>query len=119
LGKEFDGHFAERAEKVGFVVDPSSLEASQQRGITDRNRKTFKSMVAKSLDTSTCSSWSERRELVDLTYKTNRLLIRVGFLQIQWVMGYNPRITGGLMRDRAQDNARTDKIRIGDEGVRR
>ena len=120
LGKEFDGHFSERAETDGSVLDPGSLEAPQQRGITERNGKTFKSILAKAIDTYSCSSWSEWRELVDVTCMTkNRLLMRGGFSPIQRVIGYSPKLPGGIMSDGAKDLPTVDKLRIGDEGVRR
>eukprot|EP00435_Cladocopium_sp_Y103_P030428 s3080_g7.t1 len=56
MGREFEGSFALRAESDGTFVDPSSLESPYQRGITERAGKTFKLMLAKTMESYHCQS---------------------------------------------------------------
>ena len=103
LGKEFLGAFELGAEYDATVVEPSALEMPTQRGITERAGRTFKEVLRKAMLYHACSTEGEWQELVDITNMTcNRLMNKSGFSPIRFspiqrVLGYNPRIPGGLM----------------------
>eukprot|EP00435_Cladocopium_sp_Y103_P050254 s2395_g15.t1 len=118
LGREFEGVFALRAETDGSYIDPSSVESPYQRGITERAGKTFKVMLSKAMQTYECQNRAEWRELVDIVnYQKNRLLMRNGYSPIQRVIGYSPRLPGGMMSGDAANRSVHDKERLGDRGV--
>eukprot|EP00435_Cladocopium_sp_Y103_P035126 s1424_g9.t1 len=118
LGREFEGSFIVRAETDGSFVDPSSVESPYQRGITERNGKTFKLMLSKALEQYDCKDFADWRELVDtVNYQKNRLLMRNGYSPIQRVIGFTPKLPGGIMSGDASNRAFPDKVRLGDEGV--
>ena len=117
-GREFEGSFALRAESDGSFVDVSSVESPYQRGITERNGKTFKLMLSKALENHPCESEEEWKELVDtVAMQKNRLLMKNGFSPIQRVIGYTPRLPGGLLSQDAANRALPDQLRLGDPGV--
>ena len=98
MGKEFRSDFLRQAEQDGTYVDPAAVEAPHQRGITERHGKTFKFMLMKAMDTFNCESMEEWRELVDITTMTkNRMMYHNGFSPIQRVIGFAPKIPGGLL----------------------
>lgn len=98
MGKEFRSDFLRQAEQDGTYVDPAAVEAPHQRGITERHGKTFKFMLMKSMDTFNCESMEEWRELVDITTMTkNRMMYHNGYSPIQRVIGFAPKIPGGLL----------------------
>ena len=118
LGREFEGSFALRAESDGTFVDPSSLESPYQRGITERAGKTFKLMLARAMETYVCHDMKEWEELVDIvTMQKNRLLMQNGFSPIQRVIGFNPKIPGGLLSGDAANRSYSEHVRLGDQGV--
>ena len=118
LGREFEGVFAARAETDGTFIDPSSIESPYQRGITERAGKTFKLMLAKTMETYECTSEQEWMELVDVVnFQKNRLLMKNGYSPIQRVVGYSPKIPGGLLSGDAANRAFSDKVILGDAGV--
>ena len=120
LGREFEGIFAVRAETDGSYIDPSSVESPYQRGITERAGKTFKLMLAKTMETYDCKNEQEWLELVDVVnFQKNRLLMKNGFSPIQRVIGYNPKLPGGLLTGDAANRAFADKTKLGDLGVTR
>ena len=120
MGKEFKGAFAQAAESDGTYVDPSAVEAPHQRGITERHGKTFKFMLMKAMDTYNCDDVKEWEELVDITTMTkNRMLQHNGFSPAQRVLGFNPKIPGGLLSDDGGNRALPDKVRQGDFTVER
>ena len=109
-----------RAETDGTFVDPSSVESPYQRGMTERAGKTFKMMLSKAMETYVCSSEMEWRELVDVVnMQKNRLLLKSGYSPIQRVIGYAPRIPGGLLTGGADNRSQPEHVRIGDEGARK
>ena len=115
LGTEFRAHFAEQAERDGSEVVPGSLEAPTQRGLTERAGGIFKDILYKTMATYTCTTLAEWKELVDVTRMTrNRLLLRAGYSPIQRVLGYTPRLPGGLLSGGEHDVAAADLQRIGD-----
>ena len=98
LGKEFLGAFELGAEYDATMVEPSSLEMPTQRGITERAGRTFKEVLRKAMLYHACSTEPEWQELVDITNMTcNRLANKSGYSPMQRVLGYNPRVPGGLM----------------------
>ena len=118
LGREFEGSFALRAETDGSFIDPSSVESPFQRGITERNGKTFKLMLSKAMEQHVCRDQREWEELVDIVvFQKNRLLMRNGFSPIQRVIGFTPKIPGGLLSGDAGNRSFPDKVKLGDEGV--
>ncbi|CAL1148194.1 unnamed protein product [Cladocopium goreaui] len=118
LGREFEGVFALRAETDGTYIDPSSVESPYQRGITERAGKTFKLMLSKAMQTYDCRDRAEWRELVAIVnYQKNRLLMRNGYSPIQRVIGFSPKLPGGMMSGDAANRSISDKERLGDLGV--
>ena len=115
LGTEFRAHFEEQAERDGSEVVPGSLEAPTQRGLTERAGGISKDILYKTMATYTCTTLAEWKELVDVTRMTrNRLLLRAGYSPIQRVLGYTPRLPGGLLSGGEHDVAAADLQRIGD-----
>ena len=119
-GSEFKGSFKARTAQEGTRMDPSSLEAPTQRGLAERHGKTFKIMLEKTMADYNCSSYAEWVELVDTTMMTkNRLASRGGFSPVQRVLGFLPRLPGGLLSG-GQDDAEAGTVpRLGDAGIRR
>ena len=118
LGKEFQADFVRCAEADGSEVDPASLEMPQQRGLTERAGGIFKTILYKAMETYSCDSWDEWRQLVDITcFAKKRLLMRSGYSPIQRVIGYSPRLPGGLLSDGEQDLSTASLAGIGDIGV--
>ena len=98
LGKEFRGAFTSGVEADSTWLDPSSLEMPTQRSITERAGQAFKTIVEKAMTHYVCQTDEEWKELIDVTNMTcNRLINKSGFSPIQRVLGYNPRVSGGLM----------------------
>ena len=111
LGREFEGSFALRAETDGAFLDPSSVEPPYQRGITERAGKSFKLMLSKALESHPCETDQEWRELVDIVnMQKNRLLVKNGFSPIQRVIGYSPKLPGGMLTGDAANRSFPDKI---------
>ncbi|CAE7232206.1 RE1 [Symbiodinium sp. CCMP2456] len=119
-GGEFKGTFRTRTAQEGTRMDPSSLESPFQRGLAERHGKTFKAMLEKVMQDYNCSSVSDWQELVDTTsMMKNRLASRGGFSPVQRVLGYLPRLPGGLLSG-GQDDAEAGKEPIlGDGGLQR
>jgi len=98
LGREFLGAFELGAEHDATIFEPSSLEMPSQRGITERAGKNFKEVFSRTLMQYTCQTEEEWELLLDIANMTcNRLVNKSGFSPIQRVLGYSPRIPGGVM----------------------
>ncbi|CAE7928011.1 RE1, partial [Symbiodinium necroappetens] len=98
MGSEFKAEFKKQIEADGSETIPGALEASTQRGLTERAGGVYKDILYKAVMTYTCSNLEEWKELVDTTCMTrNRLLLRAGYSPIQRVIGYTPRLPGGLL----------------------
>ena len=81
-----------------------------QRSITERAGKAFKEVFGKALTHHTCQTDEEWRELLDITNMTcNRLINKSGYSPIQRVLGYNPRVPGGIMTGGYNDWATTSR----------
>ena len=118
LGTEFRAEFRRQAEQDGSEVALSSVEAPTQRGLTERAGGIFKNILYKSLMDYSCQSREEWLELVDVACMVrNRLLLRAGYSPIQRVIGYSPRLPGGLLSGGDHDHMAADLIRIGDQGA--
>ena len=110
LGKEFRGAFASGLEADSTWMDPGSLEMPTQRSITERAGQAFKAVFGKALTHHVCQTDDEWRELLDVTNMTcNRLINKSGFSPIQRVLGYNPRVPGGIMTGGYNDWATTSR----------
>ena len=97
LGPEYKAQFRKQAEQDGSEVIPSSVEAPYQRGLTERAGGIYKNILYKAMQDYQCQNEMEWRELVDTACMTrNRLLLRAGYSPIQRVLGYSPRLPGGL-----------------------
>ena len=108
-GGEFKGSFKQRLSDDGTHLEVSSLESPFQRGTVERHGKTFKAINH--------ATW---RELVDTTVMIkNRLAARGGFSPVQRVLGYLPRLPGGLMTDEGANSPDAGDLDPGDEGVAR
>ena len=118
LGTEFCAEFRRQAEQDGSEVALSSVEAPTQRGLTERAGGVFKNILYKSMMDYSCQSREEWLELVDVACMVrNRLLLRAGYSPIQRVIGYSPRLPGGLLSGGDHDHMAADLIRIGDQGA--
>ncbi|CAE7602014.1 GIP [Symbiodinium sp. CCMP2456] len=119
-GGEFKGSFRTRTIQEGTRLEPSSLESPFQRGLAERHGKTFKVILEKIMADYCFSNLAEWHELVDTAaMMKNRLASRGGFSPVQRVIGYLPRLPGGLLSE-GQDDAETSKPnRLGDGGLAR
>ena len=119
-GGEFKGVFKTKAGLEGTHVEPSSLESPFQRGVAERHGKTFKTILEKAMVEYTCQNHDDWLELVDVSIMMkNRLVSRGGFSPVQRVLGYLPRIPGGLMAEGHGDLEWHEEVRFGDNGVLR
>eukprot|EP00435_Cladocopium_sp_Y103_P060880 s1403_g22.t1 len=118
LGKEFQGAFVFGAEVDSTYYEPSSLEMPTQRSITERAGKTFKEIFSRTLEHYTCTDDDEWHHLVDITMMTcNRLMNKSGYSPIQRVLGYTPRVPGGLVSGGGDDLATLGQITGGDLAI--
>lgn len=106
LGKEFQGAFEAGAELDSTYIEPGALEMPTQRSITERAGKTFKEVFSRTCVHHERGDHDEWLQLVDVTNMTcNRLLNKSGYSPIQRVLGYSPRIPGGMLSGGSQDLA--------------
>ena len=120
MGREFKTDFLRQAAEDGSYVDPAAVEAPHQRGITERHGKTFKFMLLKAMDTYNCQSTEDWEALVDVTTMTkNRMLQTNGYSPIQRVLGFSPRLPGGLLSGDDGNRDRPTMARLGDLSVER
>ena len=106
LGKEFQGAFEFGAEMDSTFIEPGALEMPTQRSITERAGKSFKEVFSRACVHHECGDHDEWLQLVDITNMTcNRLLNKSGYSPIQRVLGYSPRIPGGMLSGGGQDLA--------------
>ncbi len=120
MGKEFKTDFLHQATADGSYVEPAAVEAPHQRGITERHGKTFKFMLMKAMDTYSCQTTEEWESLVDVTTMTkNRMLQTNGYSPIQRVLGFSPRLPGGLLSGDDGNRARPTLARLGDLSIER
>ena len=120
LGREFKGAFLQRAATDGSCVDPAAVEAPYQRAITERHGKTIKYMLMRAMDQYGCDSDEDWEELVDaVCMMKNRLMFKNGYSPIQRVLGYNPRLPGGILTGDADNEVRRVECQLGDKGVER
>ncbi|CAE7259161.1 RE1, partial [Symbiodinium sp. CCMP2456] len=118
LGSEFKAEFKRQIEADGSETVPGALEAPTQRGLTERAGGVFKDILYKAMMTYKCNSTEEWRELVDVACMTrNRLLLRAGYSPIQRVIGYSPRLPGGLLTGTEMDQGVASLRQAGDVGV--
>ena len=107
-------------DKLRLTVVPSSLEAPTQRGLTERAGGIYKNILYKAMQDYQCGSREEWLELVDIAVMTrNRLLMRAGYSPIQRVIGYSPRLPGGLLSDGERDHMSASLVKAGDEQATR
>ena len=120
LGGEFKAEFRKQAEADGSEIVPGTLETPTQRGLTERAGGIFKDILYKAMATYGCEDLREWKELVDVTCMTrNRLLLRAGYSPIQRVIGYSPRIPGGLLQGGDQDEMVAELQHVGDTDANR
>ena len=106
LGKEFQGAFELGAEMDSTYIEPGALEMPTQRSITERAGKTFKEVFSRACVHYECTTHEEWLQLVDTANMTcNRLLNKSGYSPIQRVLGYSPRIPGGMLSGGGGDMA--------------
>ena len=117
-GTEFKGSFKRRVTSEGTNYDMSSLESPFQRGITERHGKTFKIMLDKMLVEHQCEDMKQWTRMVNAAIMTkNRLANRGGFSPAQRVLGFQPRIPGGLMTSESYDFEANSPATMGDKQV--
>ena len=115
LGKEFRGAFEYGAEIDTTYIEPGALETPTQRSITERAGKTYKMVLSKALEHYVCQSNEEWEELVDITSMVcNRLINKSGYSPIQRVLGYCPRVPGGLLTGGFNDLTTVSRLHGGD-----
>ena len=115
LGKEFQGAFQLGAEVDSTFIDPGALETPTQRSITERAGKHFKEVLSKAMMDYSCQTESEWQNLVDITAMVcNRLINKSGYSPIQRVLGYTPRVPGGLQTGGYNDWATVEHLHAGD-----
>ena len=115
LGKEFCGDFQLGAEGDSTYIEPSALETPTQRSITERAGKHFKEVLSKAMMDYACQSEVEWQNLVDITTMVcNRLINKSGYSPIQRVLGYTPRVPGGLQTGGYNDWSTVERLRAGD-----
>ena len=120
LGREFIGAFEIGAELDSTVIEPSSLEMPTQRSITERAGKSFKEVFSRALMHHAVQSEQDWLDLVDITsMTTNRLMNKSGYSPIQRVLGYTPRLPGGLLTGGANDLSSVSRFLIGDEQMQK
>ena len=117
-GGEFKGSFRHRTAQEGTRMDPSSLESPFQRGLAERHGRTFKVLLEKAMADYNCATLAEWHELVDnAVMMKNRLASRGGYSPVQRVMGYLPRLPGGLLSEGHDDAEAGKELRLGDGGI--
>ena len=120
LGREFQGAFEIGAEMDATYIEPSALEMPTQRSITERAGKQFKEVLLKAMMQYACQNEAEWMELIDITMMTcNRLANKSGYSPIQRVLGYTPRIPGGLMTGGGNDLSALSSMSGGDVQIQR
>ena len=118
LGREFKGIFMQKASEDGSCVDPSAVEAPYQRAITERHGKTIKFMLLKAMDQYNCKDEKEWEVLLDMVcMMKNRLMHKNGYSPVQRVLGYSPRIPGGILTEDSGNETIATKLRMGDLGA--
>ena len=106
LGREFLGAFEMGAEHDATIFEPSALEMPTQRGITERAGKSYKEVLSKAMMHYTCQTEEDWNLLVDVAnMMCNRLINKSGYSPVQRVLGFNPRIPGGLLTGGANDHS--------------
>ena len=108
LGKEFCSAFQDGAELDETIVEPGALEMPTQRSTTEIPGKTFKEFLIKSMETYAVQNDTEWRGLVDIVNVTvNPRVNNSGFPPAQRLLGYTPKIPGGLqfLTNEEQKNA--------------
>jgi hypothetical protein len=119
LGREFKGVFEIGAEQDSTFIEPSSLEMPTQRSITERAGRSFKEVLTRTVMQVACNTYEEWLNVVDIVNMTcNRLMNKSGYSPIQRVLGFSPRIPGGLMTGGGNDLA-TASRRGGDLQIQR
>ena len=114
LGREFKGAFELGAELDSTILEPSALEMPSQRGITERAGKNFKEVFSRTLMGHACQDDNEWKLLVDVACMTvNRLMNKSGYSPIQRVLGYSPRLPGGLLTGGQDDLSTVSRAREG------
>ena len=114
-GPEFKGVFRSRATQEGTHVEPSSLESPFQRGVTERHGKTFKVILAKALAEKPCTTNEQWKMMVDTAIMVkNRMTNRGGYSPVQRVLGYLPRLPGGLLSSDTVDLEASHPTLVGD-----
>ena len=120
MGSEFKAEFKKQIEADGSETVPGALEAPTQRGLTERAGGIFKDILYKAMMTYTCANQEDWKELVDTTCMTrNRLLLRAGYSPIQRVIGYTPRLPGGLLTGTDFDQGAASLRQAGDLDVQK
>ena len=122
LGKEFKGAFELGAEVDSTYYEPGSLEMPTQRirSITERAGKSYKEVLSKAMEQYDCHGEEDWLELVDIVSMTmNRLVNKSGYSPIQRVLGYTPRIPGGLFSGGANDLPILNRLQGGDLQVQK
>ena len=78
----------------------------------------MKLMLLKAMEEYNCSTKAEWEDLLDVVnMMKNRLMIRNGYSPIQRVLGYAPRIPGGLVSSDMDDHALPSQVRLGDRSA--
>jgi len=114
LGTEFPADFKKGAELDGTEVDPASLESPTQNAITERSGKTVQIMVGKTGEQVGCEDREDLERILDeCMLQKNRLMTTSGFSPMQRVLGYQPKMPGGILTGGQNDLANISmKLRL-------
>ena len=91
-----------------------------QRAITERAGRSFKEVLSKTLMETGYNSWDEWHLIVDEVNATmNRLSNKSGFSPIQRMLGYSPRLPGGIFQGGEGSSGAMSRYHAGDAQVQR
>eukprot|EP00913_Durusdinium_trenchii_P035579 g33295.t1 len=103
-GREFMGHFIQRATAEGIVVHQIAAKAPWQAGKTERHGGHFKELLDKARSETVVQDERDLRRLImEVEQAKNRYSNRSGFAPIQRQIGQWPRIPTAILSDEGVD----------------
>ena len=103
-GREFMGHFIQRATAEGIVVHQIAAKAPWQAGKTERHGGHFKELLDKARSETVVQDERDLRRLImEVEQAKNRYSNRSGFAPIQRQIGQWPRLPTAILSDEGVD----------------
>ena len=103
-GREFMGHFIQRATAEGIVVHQMATKAPWQAGKTERHGGHFKELLDKARSETVVQDERDLRRLImEVEQAKNRYSNRSGFAPIQRQIGQWPRLPTAILSDEGVD----------------